>query len=80
VLGHLLAPLNVVLFGLGNDQVTAAELLGFVTGAASVWLTVLALVSNFPALATRVTDYVLENRCRFGAAITDGPRTGAETR
>jgi len=48
MLGHLLVPLNVVLFRLGNDQVTAAELLGFVTGAASVWLTVLARVSNFP--------------------------------
>jgi nicotinamide mononucleotide transporter len=48
MLAHLLAPLNVVLFRLGNDQVTAAELLGFVTGAASVWLTVLARISNFP--------------------------------
>ncbi len=47
-LAHLLAPLNVVLFTFGNDQVTVAELLGFVTGAASVWLTVLARVSNFP--------------------------------
>jgi len=48
-LAHLLAPLNVALFTLGNDQVTVAELLGFVTGAASVWLTVLARISNFPA-------------------------------
>ena len=48
VLAHLLAPLNVALFTLGNDQVSLAELLGFVTGAASVWLTVLARVSNFP--------------------------------
>lgn len=47
-LAHLLAPLNAVLFTVGNDQVTVAELLGFVTGAASVWLTVLARVSNFP--------------------------------
>lgn len=47
-LAHLLAPLNAVLFTIGNDQVTVAELLGFVTGAASVWLTVLARVSNFP--------------------------------
>jgi nicotinamide mononucleotide transporter len=47
-LAHLLAPLNAVLFTLGNDQVTWAELLGFVTGAASVWLTVLARISNFP--------------------------------
>jgi nicotinamide mononucleotide transporter len=48
MLAHLLAPLNAVLFRLGNDQVTAAELLGFVTGAASVWLTVRARISNFP--------------------------------
>lgn len=47
-LAHLVAPLNVVLFTLGNDHVTVAELLGFVTGEASVWLTVLARISNFP--------------------------------
>src|SRR5262245_28269197 len=47
-LAHLLAPLNALLFTLGNDQVSVAELLGFVTGAASVWLTVLARISNFP--------------------------------
>ena len=47
-LAHLLAPLNAVLFNLGNDHVSVAELLGFVTGAASVWLTVLARISNFP--------------------------------
>lgn len=46
-LAQLVAPLNVVLFTLGNDHVTVAELLGFVTGAASVWLTVLARISNF---------------------------------
>jgi nicotinamide mononucleotide transporter len=44
---QLLAPLNVALFTLGNDHVTVAELLGFMTGAASVWLTVLARISNF---------------------------------
>ena len=48
MLAHLLAPLNAVLFRLGNDQVTAAEPLGFVTGAACVWLTVRARISNFP--------------------------------
>jgi nicotinamide mononucleotide transporter len=48
MLGQVLGALNVVLFRLGNDQVTAAELFGFVTGAASVWLTVLARISNFP--------------------------------
>ena len=47
-LAHLLAPLNVALFTLGNDHVSVAELLGFVTGAASVWLTVKARISNFP--------------------------------
>jgi nicotinamide mononucleotide transporter len=47
-LAHLLAPLNVALFTLGNDHVSVAELLGFVTGAASVWLTVAARISNFP--------------------------------
>jgi len=47
-LAHLLAPLNAVLFTLGNDQVSVAELLGFLTGAAGVWLTVLARISNFP--------------------------------
>ncbi len=47
-LAHLLAPLNLALFTLGNDHVTVAELLGFLTGAASVWLTVLANISNFP--------------------------------
>jgi nicotinamide mononucleotide transporter len=47
-LSHLLAPLDVALFTFGNDHVSVAELLGFVTGAASVWLTVLARISNFP--------------------------------
>jgi nicotinamide mononucleotide transporter len=47
-LAHLLAPLNAVLFTLGNDKVSVAELLGFVTGAASVWLTVLARIGTFP--------------------------------
>jgi nicotinamide mononucleotide transporter len=48
MLAHLLAPLNVALFTLGNDHVSVAELLGFVTGAAGVWLTVVARISNFP--------------------------------
>lgn len=47
-LTHLLAPLNVALFTMGNDHVSVAELLGFVTGAAGVWLTVLGRISNFP--------------------------------
>lgn len=47
-LAQLLAPLNVVLFTLGSDHVSVAESLGFVTGAACVWLTVASRVSNFP--------------------------------
>lgn len=48
VLTALAAPLNTVVFVLGNDQVSWAELLGFVTGAACVYLTVRASVANFP--------------------------------
>src|SRR5215471_12836083 len=47
-LAHLLAPLNAVLFTFGNDQVSVSELLGFVTGAGCVWLTVASRISNFP--------------------------------
>src|SRR5215469_13201740 len=47
-LAQLVAPLNRVLFHLGADAVTWAELLGFITGAAGVWLTVKSRISNFP--------------------------------
>ncbi|MFC1413027.1 nicotinamide riboside transporter PnuC [Streptacidiphilus sp. N1-12] len=47
-LGELVAPLNTVLFHFGQDAVSWAELLGFATGAAGVWLTVRAKVWNFP--------------------------------
>jgi nicotinamide mononucleotide transporter len=47
-LSQLLAPLNHVLFVVGNDRVSVAELLGFLTGAACVRLTVSARISNFP--------------------------------
>lgn len=47
-IGHVLAALDTVLFTLGADQVTWAELLGFVTGGACVALTVAAHVGNFP--------------------------------
>jgi nicotinamide mononucleotide transporter len=40
--------LNHQLFIFGADHVTIAELLGFITGAWCVWLTVKAKVSNFP--------------------------------
>jgi nicotinamide mononucleotide transporter len=41
------APLNAVLFTLGNDAVSWAELLGFLTGGLCVWLTVRAHLANF---------------------------------
>jgi nicotinamide mononucleotide transporter len=47
-LAGVVAPLNHVLFVLGNDAVSWAELLGFVTGGICVWLTVKAHVANFP--------------------------------
>jgi nicotinamide mononucleotide transporter len=47
-LEHLVAPLNTVVFILGNDHVSWAEILGFVTGAAGVWLTVKCHIANFP--------------------------------
>jgi nicotinamide mononucleotide transporter len=45
---QLLHFLNQVLFTFGADQVTVAELAGFVTGAACVWLTVKGHIANFP--------------------------------
>lgn len=47
LLSQLVAPLNTVLFHLGNDAVSSAELLGFVTGAVCVFLTLRASIHNF---------------------------------
>lgn len=47
-LAQLIAPLNHVLFVIGADRVSVAELAGFITGAACVWLTVKAHIANFP--------------------------------
>jgi nicotinamide mononucleotide transporter len=44
----ILSPLAHVLFRLGDDRVSVSELLGFVTGAWCVWLTVRARILNFP--------------------------------
>ena len=44
----VLAPVNHVVFVLGDDAVTWAELLGFATGAACVALAVRSNVANFP--------------------------------
>lgn len=46
-LTRLVAPLNTVLFHLGADAVTWAELLGFLTGAVCVFLVVRSNVHNF---------------------------------
>jgi HTH-type transcriptional regulator, transcriptional repressor of NAD biosynthesis genes len=42
------------------------------TAAGHSWVLLTGTLDERLALATRVTDYVLENRSRFGAAITDG--------
>lgn len=47
-LSQMVEPLNRVIFHLGNDAVSLAELLGFVTGGWCVWLTVRGRISNFP--------------------------------
>jgi nicotinamide mononucleotide transporter len=55
-----MAVLNHVLFHLGQDAVTWAELLGFVTGAICVWLCVRATIWNFPVgIANNVFFLVL---------------------
>jgi nicotinamide mononucleotide transporter len=48
MLHEIFNPLNYVLFHLINDEVSISELLGFITGAWCVWLTVKAKVLNFP--------------------------------
>jgi nicotinamide mononucleotide transporter len=59
-LNSLVAPLNVVLFNFGRDAVTWAELLGFASGALSVWLTVRFNIWNFPiGIANNVFFLVL---------------------
>jgi nicotinamide mononucleotide transporter len=63
-----IAALNTVLFTLGDDQVTWAELLGFLTGGACVVLTVVAHVSNFPVgIANSAFFLVLFLSARFYA-------------
>jgi len=47
-LAQLIAPLNHVLLVVGADHVSVAELAGFITGAACVWLTVKVHIANFP--------------------------------
>jgi nicotinamide mononucleotide transporter len=47
-LHELLSPFATHLFTIADDHVSVSELLGFLTGAACVWLTVRRRVSNFP--------------------------------
>jgi len=42
------------------------------TAAGHSWVLLTGTLDERLNLATRVTDYVLANRSRFGAAITDG--------
>jgi nicotinamide mononucleotide transporter len=59
-LGDFVAPLDVAQFRIGQDAVTWAELLGFVTGFVCVWLTVRAKVWNFPVgIANNLFFFVL---------------------
>lgn len=44
----MLAALNHVLFHFGNDAVTSAEILGFITGIANVYYIVRQRIINFP--------------------------------
>lgn len=67
-LADLVSPLNVVLFTIGNDAVSWAELLGFLTGGACVWLTVRAHIANFPVgIANSALFLVLFVSARFWA-------------
>src|SRR3954471_8764746 len=47
-LDDVVRPLNQVVFSIGNDHVTWAELLGFLTGAACVWLAAQQRALNWP--------------------------------
>jgi hypothetical protein len=42
------------------------------TAAGHSWVLLTGTLDERLALATRVTDYVLGNRSRFGASMTDG--------
>lgn len=60
--------LNQVLFVLGDDHVTVAELAGFATGGACVYLTVRATIWNFPVgLANSAMFLVLFGSARLWA-------------
>lgn len=67
-LNDWVAPLNHVLFELGDDAVSWAELLGFITGGLCVWLTMRASVLNFPVgIANSALFLVLFTSARLWA-------------
>jgi nicotinamide mononucleotide transporter len=71
MVGWLVDPLNTALFQLANDAVTWAELLGFVTGGACVWLTVRRHVLNFPVgIANSALFLILFTSARLWADAT----------
>jgi nicotinamide mononucleotide transporter len=64
----MLGALNHVLFYLGNDAVTSAEILGFITGLACVYLVVKEHAWNFPiGIANAAFFMVLFLNVRFYA-------------
>jgi nicotinamide mononucleotide transporter len=58
-LAAAVAPLNHVVFNLGNDAVSWAELFGFLTGAVCVWLTVRSRIGNFPVGIANSTFFLV---------------------
>src|SRR3954451_2641083 len=62
-LDDLAHPFNQVVFTIWNDRVTWAELLGFVTGVACVWLAALRRISNW---AIRIANSIF-----FGLLFLD---------
>jgi HTH-type transcriptional regulator, transcriptional repressor of NAD biosynthesis genes len=62
-----------------GDLAIRAAMTGWFTAALTAaghsWVLLTGTLEDRLALATRVTDYVLDTRSRFGAAITDDPGT-----
>lgn len=70
-LAGVVDPLNAVLFTIGGDQVSTAELLGFVTGGLCVALTVRRSILNFPVgIANCVFFLVLFASAQLWAGAT----------
>ena len=67
-----------------GDLTVRAAMTGWFTAALTAaghsWVLLTGTLQGRLALATRVTDYVLAARSRFGAAITDSQQTGTQAR